>query len=228
MKKQKGRDYSEMLIWSAAIVTVVRYIAAFIASDAGEITGVLSNVITYFMGVSGLGMGILDVFGGAYLFDGWRRAMPASGKTWSFRFKMLTVFVFAMILSGIGILVPFTISRVTHASMAVVLQSESLTLWAILVNIAPYLLIGGVAVGSQIVTVSSQNIPNEERKDGGNLPENLPTDWRQVRKKLNTEQIKAIASGKTESICFEFGITDRTARNWRKNAQKELAQAGDK
>lgn len=222
MSKQKGTDYSKMLIWSAAVVTVVRYMAAFIASDVGEITGLLSEVITLFMGISGMGMGILDVFGGAYLFDGWRRAMPANDKRWSFRFKMLTVFVFALIISGIGILVPFTISRVTHASMAVVLETESLTVWAILVNIAPYLLIGGVAVGSQIVTVGTQNLPDEPRKDGGNLPENLPTDWRQVRKKLNTEQIKAIATGKTEAICFEFGVTDRTARNWRKNAQKEI------
>jgi hypothetical protein len=219
---KKGTDYSKMLIWSAVVVTVVRYMAAFIASDVGEITGTLSEVITFFMGVSGIGMGILDVFGGAYLFDGWRRAMPANDKRWSFRFKMLTGFVFALILSGIGILVPFTISRVTHASMAVVLASESLTVWAVLVNIAPYLLIGGVAVGSQIVTVDTQNLPTEERKDTGNLPETYQTNWRQVRKQLSKEQIKTIATGKTEAICFQYGVTDRTARNWRKSAQKEI------
>jgi len=37
MKKQQGHDYSELLIWAAALVTVVRYAAAFIASDATEI-----------------------------------------------------------------------------------------------------------------------------------------------------------------------------------------------
>jgi hypothetical protein len=89
----------------------------------------------------------------------------------------------------------------------------------------PMLLLGGVSVGNQVVSVSSQetgnitgNLPNDDRK----LTGNFPTDWRQFRKRMTDEQIHRIASGKTEEICFEFGVTDRTARNWRKNAQKEL------
>ena len=104
MSKQKGHDYSTILIWAAALVTVVRYIAAFIASDMGQITGKLSDVITFMMGVSGFGMGILDVIGGTYLFDGWRRAMPQTGKAWSSRFKVLTFFVFALICAGVHLL----------------------------------------------------------------------------------------------------------------------------
>ena len=225
MKTQKGHDYSTLLIWSAAIVTVVRYAAAFIASDMGEITGPLSTVITVLMGLSGLGMGILDVIGGTYLFDGWRRSMPASGKGWSTRFKVMSVFVFALMATGVLILVPFTVSRVTHESMAVVLERDGLTWWALLVNLAPYLLIGGVAVGNQVVSVSSSENGNNAGKfpnGSGKLTGNFPTDWRQVRKKLTSDEIARIASGKTEDICYEFGITDRSARNWRKAAQKEL------
>lgn len=225
MKAQKGHDYSTLLIWSAAVVTVVRYAAAFIASDVGEIVGWLSEVITIAMGLSGLGMGILDVIGGTYLFDGWRRTMPKSGHVWPFRFKVLTLFVLLLIGTGVLILVPFTVSRVTHTSMADVLSGGWLNGWALLVNLAPYLLIGGVAVGNQVVSVSSSessnltgNFPNGERK----LTGNFPTDWRKVRKELSDEQIQRIATGKTGEICYEFGITERTARNWRVKAQNEV------
>lgn len=228
MKQQKGHDYSTLLIWAAAVVTVVRYAAAFIASDMGEITGWVSTVITVLMGLSGLGMGILDVIGGTYLFDGWRRTMPATGKGWSFRFKMLTAFVFTLMATGVMILVPFTVSRVTHESMAMVLNTEGkLTWWALLVNMAPYLLIGGVAIGNQMVSVNSQNLPETYRKvseDEGKVTGNFPTDWRQVRKKLSEQDRKEIAAMSTEQICFKYGILDRTARNWRKKAQEEFAE----
>lgn len=223
MKKQKGRDYSSLLIWSAAWVTVVRYAAAFIASDMGEIVGGLSDVITVAMGLSGLGMGVLDVIGGAYLFDGWRRKMPASGKKWSTVFKVLTVFVFTLIASGVGILVPFTISRVTHSSMESVLSGASLAWWALLVNLAPYLLIGGVAVGNQVVSVSSQNVPETYQKlsdDEQKLTGNFPNDWRKIRKMLNDEQLIEMAEMSSGDISYKYGVSERTATNWRSNARK--------
>lgn len=225
-QKNKGHDYSTMLIWSAAVVTVVRYAAAFIASDVGEIVGWLSEVISILMGLSGLGMGILDVFGGAYLFDGWRRTMPQSGKNWSFKFKALTIFVFSLIGTGVLILVPFTVSRVTHSSMADVLSNPWLLFgWSFLVNIAPYLLIGGVSVGNQIVTVSfrddgkvSGNFPQDDGKVSGKFP----NDWRKARKLLTGDQVQALAVDETANICYHFGVDARTARNWRKYAQVEL------
>lgn len=217
MSKQKGHDYSTILIWSAALVTVVRYVAAFIASDVGEITGRVSEVITIAMGLSGLGMGILDVIGGTYLFDGWRRKMPASGKPWSNSFKVLTVFIFALIVTGVFILVPFTVSRVTHSSMADVLgRGWWLRAWALAVNVAPYLLVGGVAVGNQVVTVNS---PETYRKLTAESNGNFPVDWRQVRKQLSDNDVAWLRTARTEEICFRYGISDRTARNWRKNAQ---------
>lgn len=217
MSKNKGHDYSTILIWSAALVTVVRYVAAFIASDVGEITGWLSEVITALMGLSGLGMGILDVIGGTYLFDGWRRKMPASGKPWGNPFKVLTGFIFALIVTGVFILVPFTVSRVTHQSMVEVLGLGGwLNSWALAVNIAPYLLIGGVAVGNQVVTVNSKE---SYRKVTAESDGNFPVDWRQVRKQLSGDDIIWLKTARTEEICFRYGISDRTARNWRKNAQ---------
>ena len=226
-KTQKGHDYSTLLIWAAALVTVVRYSAAFIASDMGEITGTLSAIITVLMGLSGLGMGILDVIGGTYLFDGWRRAMPASGKGWSFRFKTLTFFVFALMASGVMILVPFTVSRVTHESMDAVLGTGgSLTWWALLVNLTPYLLIGGVAIGNEVVKVSQNSAESFQKvtEQSEKVSSNFPTDWRKVRKMLSDEDVRWIASNRPGSIAYKFGVPERTASNWRGYATREVNQ----
>jgi hypothetical protein len=222
MSKKQGHDYSTILIWSAAVVTVVRYVAAFIASDMGEITGKLSEAITVMMGLSGLGMGILDVIGGTYLFDGWRRKMPATGKKWSFAFKVMTILIFSLMATGVMILVPFTVSRVTHASMEGVLgMGGRLTFWAFLVNVAPYLLIGGVAVGNQVVTVNSPETSRQVTESSAESNGKFPVSWRQVRKQLSDEDVSWLRTARTEEICFRYGVNDRTARNWRGYAQKE-------
>lgn len=222
--KLKGRDLSSELIWAAALVGMIRYAAAFLASDVGQIMGITSEIITLLLGVSGFAMGILGTFGTTYLFDGWRKKMPASGQHWAFKFNVLTGFVVMAFVCELAILVPFTVSRMEHTTMSKILGG-GVWWWSTAVNIMPMLLLGGVSVGNQVVSVSSQdagnitgNLPNDDRK----LTGNLPTDWRQVRKRMTDEQIHRIASGKTEEICFEFGVTDRTARNWRKNAQKEM------
>jgi hypothetical protein len=217
MSKQKGHDYSTLLIWSAALVTVVRYAAAFIASDSATIETSISQIITYAMGLSGLGMGFLDVFGGAYLFDGWRRAMPKNGQPWPFRFKILTFFAISLIANGILILIPFTMSRVSGTSMHAILGSGFwLFGWSLVVNIAPYLLVGGVITGNQVVTVNSVE---SFRQVSDNLPAPSSANWRQIRKKLSNEDVTWLKTARTEEICFRWGIDDRTARNWRKYAQ---------
>lgn len=63
-----------------------------------------------------------------------------------------------------------------------------------------------------------QKVTEEQRK----VTDNFPTDWRKVRKNFTEEQRAELVTMSTESICFKYGITDRTARNWRKNAKAEL------
>jgi len=219
MRKQKGHDYSTMLIWAAALVTVVRYSAAFIASDVGQITGVASEVITFMMGISGLGMGVLDTFGGAYLFDGWRRKMPANGVAWSFKFKVLTVIVFALIFTGVLILVPFTVSRVTQTSMADVLSHGALNWWAFLVNVAPYLLIGGVSVGNQVVTVRTESEP----------PTNEPepkTNGSRTFASLDADDKKFIMANSSKASAVRFGVSSRSVQKWRVRIQEDVNAKG--
>jgi hypothetical protein len=219
--KQKGHDYSTILIWAAALVTVVRYVAAFIASDMGEIPdGWLSDLITFMMGISGLGMGILDVIGGTYLFDGWRRAMPQTGKAWTPRFKVLTVFVFSLMATGVMILVPFTESRVTHTSMADVLgEGRGLTWWSFLVNVAPYLLVGGVAVGNQIVTTTQTNASANGERTANDSPN---SSGRKFSTLTNSDKY-LILNSDSKQVARELGVTARAIQKWRKLIQQEVS-----
>lgn len=219
MKKQKGHDYSTLLIWAAALVSVVRYSAAFVASDVGKIEGALSEWITILLGVSGLGMGVLDTIGATYLFDGWRRTMPKNGDRWPFRFKVLTFFVFALFISGIFILAPFTMSRVSHVSILEILGDGFwLALWSTLVNAAPALLIGGVATGQQVVNVTetdSHAKTNEQANDS-----------RTVRgyKNLTPTEKYYILNAKSETVAREMGVTPRAVQKWRIKVQEEISQ----
>lgn len=228
-RKEKGFDYSNALIWAAALVGMIRYSAAFLASDVGEIVGATSEIITVLLGISGFAMGLLSTFGTAHLFDGWRKKMPASGVKWSFKFSVLTIFVFAAFLFELAILVPFTVSRMQHDSMTDVLN-DGVWWWSIAVNIMPLLLIGGVSVGNQIVSVGSQEgsvagsessakVSDVEKK----VSENFPNDWRKVLPYLSPEEVQAISEMSTADIKAKYHLkTSKTALNWRGYAEEEV------
>lgn len=220
MKKTKGHDYSTIIIWASILVGMVRYSAAFLSSDIGMITGALSETITILLGISGAAMGLLGTLGTAYIFDGWRQKMPASGVHWSNKFIALTLFVFAAFFCEVVIIVPFTVSRIRHESIAVILGNWD-WLWSMAIVIMPILLIGGVSVGNQIVTVRSGNFP-ETFRTPGEAGKITPKDWRKIRPTLTDEQVKGIAIDQAKNIAFNFDIDERTARNWRKYAQLEI------
>jgi MFS family permease len=166
MKKSKQRDIGQVLIYAALIVMVARYMGAFLASDMNEVNGWVSDLLTGLIAISGAGMGVLDVLGAAFVFDGWRSALPRSGAKWSARFRVLTVIVGLMFSSGIVILVPFTMSRVLEQPMSGVLVGGWLWVWAVAVNLAPYLLIGGVMFSQNgILPKGSQKGINDAESD---------------------------------------------------------------
>lgn len=226
MKQNKGHDYSTMLIWAAGLVGMIRYAAAFLASDVGQIIGATSQVITVSLGVSGFAMGILGTFGTTYLFDGWRRKMPAAGQRLPAKFVALTVFVMLAFVAELAILVPFTVSRMEHISMSDVLN-DGVWWWSVAVNIMPMLLLGGVSVGNQIVSVSSGNFPEPSQKvsdDRKETSEKVPSDWRKVRPYLSDDEVLAISRMSTAEIRAKYYLkTAKTAQNWRNYAQKEVS-----
>jgi hypothetical protein len=233
----KLKDWADRLIWATVLISVVRYAAAFAASDVGEITGNWSNILTFFLSLTGLGMGVLDTIGGGLLFNGWSKVFPKAGSTWSLRFKTLTVCVFLLLASGLFILVPFTMSRLSHESVLSALGGKS-SLWAwawsLMVNLIPYVLIAGVFTGNKMVSSLEEETYS---KPTGNLREsdkadekvssNLPINWRKIRPQLSDEQVSFIASNDPKDIVRAFAksgweITPRTASNWRVYAANEL------
>ena len=228
----KLKEWADRLIWATVLISVVRYAAAFAASDVGQITGTWSNVLTFFLSLTGLGMGILDTIGGGLLFNGWSRVFPKAGSTWSLRFKVLTICVFTLLISGLFILVPFTMSRLAHESVLESLGGKSFWSWSwsLMVNLIPYVLIAGVFTGNKMVSSL------EDEKVTGKLPEsgsgdekvssNLPTDWRKIRPSLSQEQVAFIANSEPKKIVEAFAksgltISPRTASNWRVYAMEE-------
>lgn len=231
--KTKGIDYSQGLIWAAALVGMIRYAAAFLASDVGEIVGVTSDVITFLLGASGFFMGLLSTFGTAYLFDGWRQKMPASGAAWSFKFQVLTLFVFAAFLFELVILVPFTVSRMRHESITAVLNNGD-WLWSFAVNIMPLLLIGGVSVGNKIVTVTTSEQPtngsandspvaNEKTNGSANDSQetNAQTNEKRTFKSLTNAERAYILSNDSKAASEKLGVTPRAVQKWRKDIEAE-------
>lgn len=148
------KDWATKLIFATFMVMVVRYVGAFVYSDMGKVTGTASDVLSFFVGLSGFGMAILDVVGGGLLFNGWRLTFPRAGQRWTFRFWVLTFCVFGLITSSLIVLVPFTIARITQESIVDALggrQAFMVDVWATMVNVVPYLLIDGVFVGNRMV-----------------------------------------------------------------------------
>ena len=158
------KNWASRLIWATSLISVVRYAAAFAASDVGEISGVWSNVLTFFLSLTGIGMGILDTIGGGLLFNGWSRVFPKVGSSWSLRFRVLTICVFTLLISGLYILVPFTMSRLSHESVLTALGGMGSIWawgWSLMVNLIPYVLIAGVFTGNKMVSsLEEENFGN--------------------------------------------------------------------
>jgi len=102
--------------------------------------------------------------------------------------------------------------------------------WSAVVNIAPYLLIGGVAVGTQMVSIDTsqsggqmtgQMTGGDGQKLDNNQTQSIPTDWRKAKKQLTAPQIATIAKSNTATVMKQYSLSDRTARRWIENAKAE-------
>lgn len=224
------KNWVDRLIWATILVTVVRYAAAFMASDLGEITGGLSNIVTFFLTLTGLGMGILDTIGGGLLFNGWSKVFPKSGISWSIKFKILTFCVFSLIFSGLIILVPFTVSRLAHESILDTLGGKSgimTWVWSTMVNFIPYVLIIGVFAGNKMVTAleSSEESFQKDKPKQKEIEETFPKDWRNLRPTLTYEQVEELAQlspGQIKAISKKHGVDEKTVSNWRSYSKREV------
>jgi hypothetical protein len=176
------------------------------------------------MGISGLGMGILDVIGGTYLFTGWQRKMPKNGDGWSFKFRVLTFFAIGLIVNGILILIPFTMSRVAGVSIHHILGDGVLLFgWSAVVNVAPYLLVGGVAVGNTIVS----GPPANEQANGSRPVRIEEVNDSRKYSTLSVDDKKLIIEKSSKFAAVALGVTPRAIQKWRLRIESEIAQKGN-
>jgi hypothetical protein len=98
--------------------------------------------------------------------------------------------------------------------------------WSTAVNVMPMLLLGGVSVGHQVVSVVSANVLEVSQKvadEGAKVSEKFPNDWRKVLPYLSQDEVRDIAQMSTKEIREKYHLqTAKTAQNWRGYAQKEV------
>jgi hypothetical protein len=133
-------------------------------------------------------------------------------------------------------------SRLSHESVLDALGGKDSLwawVWSSMVNLIPYILIGGVFTGNKLVTSleqeSSGNLPKDHGKPSGNLPEsssgggkvseNFPKDWRKLRPGLTESDVANLANlsaDQVKAVAKKYGVEERTVSNWRNYARKEL------
>jgi len=204
-------------------------------SDVGVITGISSEIFTGFLVLTGIGMGILDVVGGGLLFNGWSKTMPRTGDRWSARFKVLTFVVFGLVVSGLFILVPFTIARTSQETITEALGGKGSIFhwtWATMVNIIPYLLIAGVFVGNKLVTSLEAEEVSGKKVESSEVSKKVSTDdvihdWRKLRPQLTADDVEKLSNldaDEMKKLATKHGVSYKTVSNWRQNARKELGK----
>ena len=222
-QKATGTDYTKLLLIGAALVVVIRYAAAFTASDMGAIEGDASMVTTWFMAISGIGMGFLVVFGQAYAFDGWKRSMPKAGQRIGWRFSLLTLVCVLLIIVDVAILVPFTVSRIRHASISDVLGGYD-WLWSVSVNVAPALLLAGVALGNTVVGITQSVTHANANEQANGSPNGSHSGAGRLYGSLSNSEKYYILNAKSSVISAELGVTPRAVQKWRKKIQEDVSK----
>lgn len=195
MKRAKttGRDYGTLLMWSAIFVAMPRWAGAFIAADTQSIPTFVNEVLHYLNLASGVGMGLIEVLGTAYLLDAWGKMKAKrthNAKSLDQRWVILTGFVAGLFILMPLILAPYMVARMNGETLA---QSISVGwfeyAWSIAVVLSPAFIVGGVAVARDgLVGVATEVSPvsgNVSRKPEEETPvsqetarERMEKNWR--------------------------------------------------
>jgi hypothetical protein len=153
--------------------------------------------------------------------------MPTAKQKVTFRFILLTLVSFLLIVTDVAILVPFTVSRIRHESISLVL-GEWDWLWSTAVNIAPALLLAGVALGNQVVATTQTNSEQTANREANHSPLRSPFDAesrvKRTYESLSSSDKYYILNAQSKAVAGEWGVTSRAVQKWRKKVQEEIAQ----
>jgi hypothetical protein len=164
MKRQKnGRDYGTLLMFSAMLVSIPRWAGAFIAADTLTMPPAIDAALHYLNLFSGIGMGLVEVLGAAYLLDAWGKMKARrthNAKHLDQRWVILTGFIAGLFILMPLILSPYMVARMNGQPLAAVAPGWFEYIWSAAVVLSPIFIIGGVAVARDgLVGVSTVSAP---------------------------------------------------------------------
>lgn len=162
----------------------------------------------------------------AIQFWNWNRTKNKTDDAAPLGLSILSVVVYVTIIILVnGLLDYYAVADPANLPYVKILAVALLSLLAL--NSA---LIVALRAGQSDRESKKQELKAERKAQrAGKLPENgpessgkLPDDWRKIRPQLTPEQLQFIAHAQSGEIMGVFGVTERTARNWRARAAQEL------
>lgn len=141
--------------------------------------------------------------------------MPKTNDKWNNKFIALTLFVAVAIFAEVIILVPFTMSRVLHLSVADVLNN-GVWWWSTAVVVMPFVLIGGVSVSNQIVSVRSEQ-PSEPPSE----PLANAANGSRTFASLDADDKRFIMNNSSKAAAVRLGVSVRAVQKWRVKVQEQ-------
>lgn len=136
-------------MWSAIAVSMPRWAGAFIAADTQTMPLWVDNGLHYLNMFSGVGMGLIEVLGTAYLLDAWGKMKPRkthNAKSLDQQWVILTFFVGGLFILMPLILSPYIVARMNNKALSDIGGSLFHIVWSIAVVLSPAFIVGGVAV----------------------------------------------------------------------------------
>lgn len=254
-RKTMKIDLGRVLLWSAVLVEAPRFAGAMLAADVNHIEPWLSYALNLLNVVSGVFMGVIIVAATAFLLDAVRRERPTitlrrkAGNVdkANWRFWGMVGFAAGLLVIEPLILAPYIVSRMTGETVAAVLASPGWRYaWAVLVVVAPALVVGGVSfaqpglvgvgesASQRISQSASQGAEGDagdtpgRRKQAGGSPEGSPGGVPVYRSfaEVPSGEWGWIAGAASGEIVGRYRLAGRdparTARNWRQYAVEKM------
>ena len=229
-------DLGRVLLWSAVTVEAPRWAGAMLAADLKDINSWLSTALNTGNTVSGVAMGLVNVVATAYMLDALRRERPTitvhrksgTADKLNWRFYGMLVFVVGLLVLTPFVLAPYMVSRMTGETLETVLGSMPWQyVWSTTVVLAPIFVIGGVSFAQPgLVTMRAESASEEPEEAKVSVQVSEKSNgrpatygkWRTWRKVPEAERAR-IAAMNVDEIRETYGVEERTAYNWIKDAK---------
>jgi len=193
----------------AVITATPRWVAALLLAEGFILP---ADWLVWWIPVSAIlsaGMAITEALAFAFIFEAWRNQSDKKSNI-LLAFAAVAAFIF------IAVVAPYIVASVNGLPLHQVLSGMFLWLWAASVAASTIVIVAAVGYAQKFPRHTAQprkvsgNLPEEPRNDDG-----IKHDWRT----LPDEDKTLIAAMSSSEIVNQYGVSERTARNWRSTAK---------